>query len=399
MNMDGAGGRLQLPLLMSLLASYAALLLSFFVLQGSDPGFLTAEIMKEFEILERQECGNIEDEEADVDGLALLAENEMNAVSSIVRDSEANRSQSSLPQRRSNSNISSSQSASPLSRQQSTSHNDQDGFDGVDLTLDEETKHDDTDDDAFQLHYLPPRRRQRRKFCETCQIAPPLRAHHCKLCNKCVATFDHHCDMVGTCIGERNRCRFWVFLTMQIVGFYICCRIVNSSQYGITTILRIGSASTTSLKNPDQAIDQEEDAHMYAILLASLQVFFSKVFLYPLTASAYLIWTIHTIFAFCNITTFECARSKNLEYLQGLDYGIVNPFSRRVDQNLALYCCQLDNITKDRIYCSCRDRKEKSSSAWTPKVWRLPPIKSNNSSGDSVDWWENPCRNKYWNCC
>ena len=58
-------------------------------------------------------------------------------------------------------------------------------------------------------------RGSRRKRCEQCRLAPPLRSHHCKVCQKCVATFDHHCDFLGTCIGERNHARFWLFLLVK----------------------------------------------------------------------------------------------------------------------------------------------------------------------------------------
>lgn len=40
----------------------------------------------------------------------------------------------------------------------------------------------------------------------------PLRAKYCRVSQRYVATYDHFCGMLGTCIGERNRCRFWLFL-------------------------------------------------------------------------------------------------------------------------------------------------------------------------------------------
>lgn len=69
----------------------------------------------------------------------------------------------------------------------------------------------------------------RSKFCDTCHLSQPLRSHHCRQCNRCVATFDHHCSFIGTCIGERNHCRFYCFLTCQTLGFILCVSVVNSS--------------------------------------------------------------------------------------------------------------------------------------------------------------------------
>lgn len=137
----------------------------------------------------------------------------------------------------------------------------------------------------------------RRKVCETCGFAPPLRAHHCRICDKCVATFDHHCTFIGTCIGERNHCRFWWFLTIQLVGFIICSHTVSSS--------------TLRMKN---------EGYLLIVL--------AKLYLYPLTIVAAGMWITHSLFALMNLTTFECGKGpRHVDYLRGTRTMDV-PFSK-----------------------------------------------------------------------
>ncbi len=52
----------------------------------------------------------------------------------------------------------------------------------------------------------------RYKYCNTCRIFRPPRAHHCKLCGNCVEVFDHHCPFLNNCIGKRNYKYFLCFV-------------------------------------------------------------------------------------------------------------------------------------------------------------------------------------------
>lgn len=58
------------------------------------------------------------------------------------------------------------------------------------------------------------------RYCESCEIYIPPRAHHCDICQKCILKRDHHCYLVGTCIGFRNQRYFYIlsFYTVWI-GF------------------------------------------------------------------------------------------------------------------------------------------------------------------------------------
>ncbi|KAI0431765.1 palmitoyltransferase ERF2 [Xylaria sp. FL1042] len=60
------------------------------------------------------------------------------------------------------------------------------------------------------------------KFCRSCNIWRPPRAHHCRLCDNCVETQDHHCVWVNNCIGRRNYRYFFTFVTWTtIMGLYL----------------------------------------------------------------------------------------------------------------------------------------------------------------------------------
>lgn len=42
------------------------------------------------------------------------------------------------------------------------------------------------------------------KYCKTCHIWRPARAHHCRICDSCIETQDHHCVWLNNCVGRRN---------------------------------------------------------------------------------------------------------------------------------------------------------------------------------------------------
>jgi len=158
----------------------------------------------------------------------------------------------------------------------------------------------------------------RRRFCSHCQIAPPLRSHHCKDCGKCVATFDHHCHFIGTCIGERNHCRFWWYLLAQAMGFSLACHIVGSSPWGLSTLM-------SRLISTGSGLDDNSMISNWIIL----HVVTAKVVIYPLRLLAWIMVWIHTWMAVSNSTTFETSKGpgRHIDYLKGV--GVCDfPFSK-----------------------------------------------------------------------
>ncbi|CAK7274854.1 Eukaryotic peptide chain release factor GTP-binding subunit [Sporothrix epigloea] len=60
------------------------------------------------------------------------------------------------------------------------------------------------------------------KYCRTCNIWRPPRAHHCRMCDNCVETADHHCVWLNNCVGRRNYRYFFTFLTTcTILSLYL----------------------------------------------------------------------------------------------------------------------------------------------------------------------------------
>lgn len=66
------------------------------------------------------------------------------------------------------------------------------------------------------------------KYCKTCNIWRPPRAHHCRVCDSCVETQDHHCVWLNNCVGRRNYRYFFTFvssgtiISLFLIGASLC---------------------------------------------------------------------------------------------------------------------------------------------------------------------------------
>jgi hypothetical protein len=420
--------------LISLCIHYLAVLISLYLVQGSDPGYLTKDVMERvcemdgLSILgtdEHIDTRNSSRNTCSAHGLELNTDNKINDdinYNSQYHDEEAqkNKNKSLLiasdktyskdiarthtsimnntttiemtamikPNNeitRRNNPISSNQTDDENNNALSSFHKNNNNITNI-IDKNNNTKTTKT---------------KRRKICPICNIAPPLRSHHCKQCSKCVATFDHHCPFIGTCIGERNHCRFYFFIIIQALGFKKCISIVNSSKFGLFSFLR------PILFQNVNTID------IWMVIL-------TKVYLYPLSFAAWMIVGVHSWFVFTNGTTFEVEKGQHLEYLEGTASVCDLPFSMGICTNMKLFCCIRDDMSSTfcclfRRYCLNgnsnsnsnsnsnnnyhpeKDRKNQKNKddQWTPILWK--PI--GTIVNDSDDWQNNLWSNKYWSCC
>eukprot|EP00752_Nemacystus_decipiens_P006560 g5907.t1 len=163
--------------------------------------------------------------------------------------------------------------------------------------------------------------------CARCDgMRVPLRSHHCRQCGRCVATFDHHCKMIGTCIGERNHCRFWWFLLVQTVSLMEAVRITAS---GFSETGGSSDGGTTSFSGRWASRND-------LALVTSLC-------LWPCLTLAVVLLGTHTWMATSSLTSYECLKgggrgSDSLSYLEGTrEFDL--PFSEGLVGNLRGFCC------------------------------------------------------------
>lgn len=88
------------------------------------------------------------------------------------------------------------------------------------------------------------------KYCKTCSLWRPPRAHHCRLCDNCVETQDHHCVWLNNCVGRRNYRYFFTFVTATtLLGFFLAGAslahvLLYASQEGIPVAASIDQFRT-----------------------------------------------------------------------------------------------------------------------------------------------------------
>ncbi|SMY29893.1 unnamed protein product [Zymoseptoria tritici ST99CH_1A5] len=82
------------------------------------------------------------------------------------------------------------------------------------------------------------------KFCKSCTIWRPPRAHHCRVCDACVETQDHHCVWLNNCVGRRNYRYFFAFVGFGslMAVLLLAFSVVHIAQYAAQNDSSFGSA-------------------------------------------------------------------------------------------------------------------------------------------------------------
>jgi len=414
-------GDLVYILFLRLLVSYVFVIIAYFVLQNSDPGFLTIAHIQKLTAMDGLDIngkpisnnGIVDEESPSLTGNNVSDNSDIRDSSDYINNSDNNlkTSDERIPQQFTEIEM------KPLPK--------------LTMTNSSSITTPSSSTSSAPTHtYTSTYTSTRRKFCNICNFAPPLRSHHCKTCNACVATFDHHCPLLNTCIGERNHCQFFWFLTLQLYTLSSCFHIVSSSQLGFLSLLNNFAQSQSQqqqhLHQQQQNQYHSQNQHQYhsqpSFVTDSLLVLFAKLYLFPLNLAAVLMWITHLFMAITNSTTFEsiATTAHHLDYLQGTDTCDL-PFAKGIFTNLRLFCCTKDSIIP-RFYSYSRNTHNSKDillpltfhpdsrqhdmnsnqeeianhdTPWTPILWR-PPEKINKNA---TDWWNHPWQNKYWSCC
>lgn len=196
----------------------------------------------------------------------------------------------------------------------------------------------------------------------------PIRSHYVRALNARVAVYDHFCGCVGTPIGERNRCKAWVATALHF------CVAIWAFFLQILTYHQINHLNNFWHYNWMTAI--------------------ATTLIVPICIYLSFMLVIFTLNILTNMTTYELLKGSlgKIKYLWGTEVMDI-PFSGGVCDNLWL-AIKKDGVWNDLPIWCCQDGRRVRGcgvDAWEPHDYppiKLPFRKHNNCY-----------RNKYWSCC
>ncbi|KAL4219218.1 DHHC palmitoyltransferase [Mactra antiquata] len=172
---------------------------------------------------------------------------------------------------------------------------------------------DDSEEELSADKPLDKRNRYKYRFCDYCEIQPPLRSKHCEDCKLCVRKYDHHCPWLETCIGERNHKYFWWFLFITSILI-------------IWTFVIVWESFVTKKT-------WTEWFHVNIVL------FLDTVVLVIGTPVVCGLLIFHTYLMMNGLTTWEAASRERITYLKYLDDDY-NPFNEGCCINMYHFHCR-----------------------------------------------------------
>ncbi|XP_053380620.1 palmitoyltransferase ZDHHC12-B-like [Mercenaria mercenaria] len=159
---------------------------------------------------------------------------------------------------------------------------------------------------------LDKKNRYKYRFCDYCEIQPPLRSKHCEDCKNCIRKYDHHCPWLETCVGERNHRYFWWFLFTTAVLI-------------LWTFVIIWESFITENTWADW-------------FHTNLVLFLDTVVLVISGPVVVGLLVFHTYLMAYGLTTWEVASRERITYLKYLD-DEYNPFDQGCCKNIYYFMC------------------------------------------------------------
>ncbi|KAK9727430.1 Palmitoyltransferase [Basidiobolus ranarum] len=135
------------------------------------------------------------------------------------------------------------------------------------------------------------------RFCRTCSVYKPPRAHHCSACNRCVLKMDHHCPWLNNCVGHCNYPHFIRFLFFVNLATGYSFYILSARGY------QIYDDSIHNRLWGTRAPSNVELGTLFTVFLLNLVVFFCVLGL-----SVYQIWSLAL-----NVTTIEYLENDKIQ--------------------------------------------------------------------------------------
>ncbi|KAI9193371.1 DHHC palmitoyltransferase-domain-containing protein [Polychytrium aggregatum] len=140
----------------------------------------------------------------------------------------------------------------------------------------------------------------RPRFCKTCSVFKPPRAHHCRQCRSCILRMDHHCPWIENCVGFYNQGHFVRFLVYASLSCTMCLAFVVQYMWGFFASV-FQHLAKGSKDPPDEGL---------RLLIAGINL----LVLIPLTSIVVMLTSTQLHYLVTNQTTIECLEKDEFSF-------------------------------------------------------------------------------------